>query len=96
MPIELQVYIVLLAVMSLLAIVMYASDKRSAIRQKQRTPEGRLHLIELLGGYPGGFLARRWFRHKSQKRSFQFVSWVIILLHVGLIGGWLYLRFGSA
>jgi uncharacterized membrane protein YsdA (DUF1294 family) len=38
-----------------------------------------LHLLDLLGGWPGGFLAQRRLRHKCSKGSFQFVFWLIVL-----------------
>ncbi len=41
----------------------------------------RLHLLELLGGWPGAFLAQQVFRHKTRKLSFQLVFWGIVLLH---------------
>jgi uncharacterized membrane protein YsdA (DUF1294 family) len=44
-------------------------------------PEATLHLAELLGGWPGAFLAQRRFRHKTRKVSFQLVFAVIVLLH---------------
>src|SRR5689334_23379746 len=43
---------------------VYAFDKRRAEQGKWRVPEGRLHLLELLGGWPGAWLAQRWLRHK--------------------------------
>ena len=38
-----------------------------------------LHLLELLGGWPGAFLAQRRLRHKCSKGSYQFVFWLIVL-----------------
>ena len=46
-----------------------------------RTPEVRLHLFELLGGWPGALVAQQVFRHKTRKLSFQLVFWGIVLLH---------------
>jgi uncharacterized membrane protein YsdA (DUF1294 family) len=60
---------------------LYAWDKRRAQQGGQREPESRLHLLELLGGWPGAFLAQRLVRHKTTKKSFQFIFWVIVLLH---------------
>jgi uncharacterized membrane protein YsdA (DUF1294 family)/cold shock CspA family protein len=78
---------------SLLALVFYAYDKGAAQRGDQRTPESTLHLIALLGGWPGALLAQGLFRHKSSKRSFQQVFWVTVVLNVialaAVIGGWL-------
>ncbi len=66
---------------SLLVFGLYWRDKRSAMRSGSRIPEARLHLIELLGGWPGALLAQQLFRHKTRKRSFQLVFWLIITAH---------------
>lgn len=66
---------------SLLAFALYWRDKRSAARGDWRTPEVRLHLFELLGGWPGALVAQQVFRHKTRKLSFQLVFWGIVLLH---------------
>jgi uncharacterized membrane protein YsdA (DUF1294 family) len=62
-----------------LAYVAYAADKRRAQEKEWRLPEARLHLLELLGGWPGAFLAQRRLRHKCSKGSYQFVFWLIVI-----------------
>jgi uncharacterized membrane protein YsdA (DUF1294 family) len=37
--------------------------------------------LELLGGWPGAFLAQRWLRHKCSKGSYQAVFWLIVLAY---------------
>lgn len=59
----------------------YAADKRRAREKVWRLSEGRLHFLELLGGWPGAFLAQRWLRHKCSKAGFQFVFWLIVLAY---------------
>jgi uncharacterized membrane protein YsdA (DUF1294 family) len=54
-------------------------DKRKAASGEWRTPEATLHLFELLGGWPGAFLAQRSFRHKTAKPGYQIVFWLIVL-----------------
>ena len=66
--------------MSALTYWVYALDKRRAEEGLWRISEANLHLLELLGGWPGGFLAQRRLRHKCSKGSFQFVFWVIVLV----------------
>ncbi len=66
---------------SLLAFGFYLHDKRSALRRGWRTPEARLHLVELLGGWPGALIAQQAFRHKTRKLSFQLVFWLIVVVH---------------
>lgn len=60
---------------------MYAHDKRLARAGAWRLPEAALHLFELLGGWPGAFIAQRHIRHKCAKTSFQFTFWLIVLLY---------------
>ncbi|MFJ3241295.1 DUF1294 domain-containing protein [Pseudomonas nitroreducens] len=74
-------FLLLYPVFSVLAFLAYWRDKRSAERNDWRTPEQSLHLLELLGGWPGAFLAQQVFRHKTRKLSFQVVFWAIVVLH---------------
>jgi uncharacterized membrane protein YsdA (DUF1294 family) len=59
----------------------YAVDKRRAEEREWRVPEARLHLLELLGGWPSAFLAQRRLRHKCSKGSYQVVFWLIVLAY---------------
>lgn len=66
---------------ALVCYAIYAWDKRRAQSGEWRVPEKILHLWELLGGWPGAFLAQRRIRHKSSKLSYLFVFWLIVVLH---------------
>ena len=68
-------------VLSALTYWAYASDKRRAQKGEWRWPEAWLHLLELLGGWPGAFLAQRRLRHKCSKGSYQFMFWLIVLIY---------------
>lgn len=59
------------SVASALAFLVYALDKVSARLGGPRVPELALHLLALLGGWPGAAAARQVLRHKSQKASFR-------------------------
>ncbi len=67
-----------IAVLSAITYGMYSHDKKQAIAAGWRVPESSLHLAELLGGWPGAFLAQRRLRHKCSKRSYQFAFWCIV------------------
>jgi uncharacterized membrane protein YsdA (DUF1294 family) len=67
--------------MSSVTFGLYAWDKRRAVNDQWRIPEAQLHLLELLGGWPGAWLAQRWLRHKCSKASYQIVFWLIVLGH---------------
>jgi uncharacterized membrane protein YsdA (DUF1294 family)/cold shock CspA family protein len=64
-----------------LAYALYAGDKQSARDRAWRTSENRLHLVELLGGWPAAFVAQRRLRHKTSKPGYQFVFCLIVLLY---------------
>ncbi|QKS81174.1 MULTISPECIES: DUF1294 domain-containing protein [Pseudomonas] len=68
-------------VVSVVAFLLYWSDKRKARTDAWRTPENVLHAVELAGGWPGALLAQQLFRHKTRKVSFQMVFWFIVMLH---------------
>jgi uncharacterized membrane protein YsdA (DUF1294 family) len=68
-------------VLSVVCFIAYYRDKRKAIQGQWRTPESTLHLLELLGGWPGGLLAQLVLRHKIRKVSYQATFWLIVFLH---------------
>ena len=70
---------------SLLTFILYWSDKHAAENGKQRTPESTLQLLSLVGGWPGGLFAQRIFRHKSTKKSFQFVYWLTVFFNIAVL-----------
>jgi uncharacterized membrane protein YsdA (DUF1294 family) len=80
------VVVAIYAVVSVIAFVTYALDKRAARLRRPRTPEATLHILELLGGWPGALLAQRLIRHKNAKTSYQVVFWLIVAVH---IAGWI-------
>jgi uncharacterized membrane protein YsdA (DUF1294 family) len=68
-------------IVSLATLLAYRSDKRSAQSGGWRVSEATLHVMELIGGWPGALLGQRRYRHKTSKLSFQIVFWLIVLLH---------------
>src|SRR4030095_6278150 len=64
--------------LSLLTFLAYRSDKHRAEFGEWRIPESTLHIAELVGGWPGAFLAQRTFRHKISKTSYQVEFWIIV------------------
>ena len=73
------------AACSLVAILAYGWDKSAAQRGTRRIPETNLHLLGLLGGWPGALLAQQWFRHKTSKRSFRIGFWFTVLANSALL-----------
>jgi uncharacterized membrane protein YsdA (DUF1294 family) len=66
---------------SVVAFLLYWSDKRKARTDSWRTPENILHAVELAGGWPGALIAQQVLRHKTRKVPYQVLFWVIVLLH---------------
>jgi uncharacterized membrane protein YsdA (DUF1294 family)/cold shock CspA family protein len=66
----------------------YWLDKDAARRQAWRTSENTLHLLALLGGWPGAWLAQQVLRHKSMKASFRQVYGLTVGLHLLALLAW--------
>ncbi|KAH8891230.1 DUF1294-domain-containing protein [Thozetella sp. PMI_491] len=66
---------------SVSSFLLYGYDKYQARKSHWRVREVLLHLLDLLGGWPGGLLAQRLFRHKTRKTSFQIIFWGTVLVH---------------
>lgn len=60
--------------------VAYFIDKRAAVRHAWRVPENTLHMLEFLGGWLGALLAQKIFHHKTAKKSFRNMFWLMIFL----------------
>ncbi len=84
------------ALMSAISFSLYGLDKRASTRGGWRTSEARLHLMELLGGWPGALLAQRVFRHKTRKTSFQVMFYVAVVANLAALAWILYAESGGA
>lgn len=58
-------------VLSMVTFFAYGWDKVSAQGGHWRTQEKTLHMLEMLGGWPGAWLAQPLWRHKSRKERFR-------------------------
>lgn len=67
--------------MSFFTFAVYAKDKLAAQKGGWRWPEGILHLLTLIGGWPGALVAQQTLHHKTKKKSFQFAFWMLLLVH---------------
>jgi uncharacterized membrane protein YsdA (DUF1294 family)/cold shock CspA family protein len=77
-----------LLLLSLLAFFAYGFDKNAAETGRWRTPENTLHMLSLVGGWPGAWVAQRLFRHKVRKASFMAGYWATVFAHVAAVGAW--------
>lgn len=81
-------YVTWIAASSIVAWALYAWDKRVAELAKLlrgwRVPEFTLHLLALIGGFPGAWVGRAMFNHKTNvQRHPQILTLLIVstLLH---------------
>lgn len=79
LPVEV---LLLYIVASLIAFVFYAVDKSAAQNNRWRTPENHLHILALIGGWPGALFAQNKLRHKSSKNAFKNVFWVTVVINM--------------
>lgn len=79
-------------ILSAITYVFYALDKHAAQTGRWRTQETTLHLLELLGGWPGAWVAQQTLRHKSRKPGYRVAFWTMVLLHVAALVAWLWTR----
>lgn len=77
----------IIVALSLFTFVAYGFDKRRARKGGRRVPEKTLHILSLLGGWPGAVVGQQVFRHKTQKVSFRIMFWLCVMLHLAVVGG---------
>nr|WP_281257806.1 DUF1294 domain-containing protein [Marinobacterium halophilum] len=75
-----------MAVLSGVTFVVYAMDKSAAQKNQYRTPESTLHMLALVGGWPGALCAQKILRHKSVKAAFRSVFWGTVVVNLGMLG----------
>ena len=80
---------------SLATFLWYAKDKSAARKGAWPTPESTLHLMSLVGGWPGALIARQMLRHKSKKRPFRIIFWITVMMNCGAFT-WLFTPEGAA
>lgn len=76
--------------LNLATFFLYWRDKYAAQQGQWRTPENTLHLLGLLGGWPGAWWAQQILRHKSSKASFRATYWATTGLHLSALAGWIF------
>lgn len=74
------------AVMSVIAFLMYGADKMFAVKDMRRISEAVLLLIALVGGSIGALLGMVVFRHKTRHLKFQIGVPVILVCQLIAVG----------
>ena len=81
------VYLIFAAIVSVIAIIVFALDKISSKEGRKRVPESVLLSLISFGGAAGGVIGMYVFRHKTVFRDkFQFGIglWVSLILQIAL------------
>jgi uncharacterized membrane protein YsdA (DUF1294 family) len=78
-------YLSLVVLLSAVTFATYGIDKRRARTASHRVPERTLHLLALLGGWPGALAGQHLFRHKIAKTRFLVLFWLTVFLHLGIV-----------
>ncbi|HEY1014021.1 MAG TPA: cold shock and DUF1294 domain-containing protein [Herpetosiphonaceae bacterium] len=73
---------------SLITFAAYGLDKSSAVYGARRVPESTLHLLEILGGWPGALVAQSYYRHKTIKSSFQAGYWAAVIANLFVLAAY--------
>ena len=80
---------------SVIAFIAYAVDKSAAQKNQWRTKESTLHMLGLIGGWPGALVAQQVLRHKSKKGSFRIAFWLTVVVNCGALG-WILTSSGAS
>ncbi len=71
---------------SLITYFCYSKDKTAAQNARRRTPESTLHLMSLIGGWPGALFSQALLRHKTRKPSFLVGYWITVIVNCIALG----------
>ena len=74
-----------IAIMSVVAFILYGVDKSKAKREAWRIPEAVLLGWGFFGGAVGAICGMRFFRHKTKHWYFWAVNILGLILHIGII-----------
>lgn len=72
-------------VISVVTFLIYGKDKLAAKLSWWRTSEATLHLLSLIGGWPGAIVAHRFLKHKSIKKEFRTRFWLTVLINIVIL-----------
>ncbi|PZG35678.1 DUF1294 domain-containing protein [Listeria ivanovii] len=76
--------------MTVISFLMFAIDKRKAIKHAYRIPESALLLTAFLGGAFGSWMSMQLFHHKTQKTKFRILIPLAMVWTVGVVIWWVY------
>ncbi len=78
------IFLVIIAVMSVIAFILYGADKSRAKRGKWRIKESVLLGVGFFGGAVGALLAMKLFRHKTKHWYFTVINLIGLIVQIAL------------
>ena len=78
-------FLILYAVMGVIAFCAYGIDKYRAKHDMWRIPEKTLLLLALLGGAIGAYLGMKTFHHKTQHKKFTIIVPLLALMQLAAV-----------
>ncbi len=84
-------FLIVIVIINVVTFLAFGLDKRKAVKDKWRTPEGTLILLMLLGGAVGGTLGMNHWHHKTQKLKFKVarIASYVTMFAILWFGWWL-------
>ncbi len=79
-----KIVLLYLAIINLVAFIMYWRDKRKAKKNVWRTPEATLIGVAAIGGSIGALASMYIFRHKTQHAKFKYGVPAILIVQIAL------------
>ena len=65
--------------------ILFYSDKRKAVKKRQRIPEKTLHVLEAAGGAFSIITLMYIIRHKNQKLKYFWKTYVFLIVWIAVI-----------
>lgn len=75
---------------NIITFLFYGFDKHRALKNQSRIPESVLHLLALAGATPAALLGQIIFNHKTRKRKFRLIFFLILALQINLLALYVY------
>ena len=79
------IILIYFVVVNLIGSLLLYIDKQRAVHNQWRISEKTLHIWELLGGIFSMLPLSYYIRHKNQKNSYRFISWLIAIAWTSFI-----------
>lgn len=69
-------------IVNLIAFILMGADKKKAKKNEYRIPEKTLFFFAFIGGFVGGILGMKHFRHKTKHKKFTTGFLLILILWI--------------